>query len=81
MMRIARASSIHRIAAAHFHDNPASGAVLRKLGFRKTGRVEKRRSAGREQAADCVLFEDADLVPARQDPAMELYHDRSPIAA
>ena len=28
-----------RIAAGHFVDNPASGAVLRKLGFEPTGEI------------------------------------------
>lgn len=36
---IARAVGHRRIVAAHFHDNPASGAVLRKLGFAMTNRA------------------------------------------
>ena len=34
------ALGLKRIAARHFADNPASGAVLRKLGFRPVGRSE-----------------------------------------
>ncbi len=40
-----------RIMASHFLDNPASGRVLRKLGFEPTGRVVKRHSCGRGEAA------------------------------
>ena len=36
-----------RIVASHFLDNPASGRVLRKLGFVPTGAVSQRHSCGR----------------------------------
>lgn len=36
-----------RLVASHYIDNPASGAVLRHLGFRPTGVVRPRFSAGR----------------------------------
>ena len=36
-----------RIVASHYIDNPASGGVLRNLGFRPTGIVRPRFSAGR----------------------------------
>lgn len=36
-----------RLIASHFIDNPASGAVLRRLGFRPTGITRPRFSAGR----------------------------------
>jgi RimJ/RimL family protein N-acetyltransferase len=36
-----------RLVASHFVDNPASGAVLRRLGFQPTGIVRPRFSAGR----------------------------------
>lgn len=44
---------VKRIEAGHFIDNPASGRVLRKLGFRPTGEVVMRRSVarGREVAS------------------------------
>ncbi len=47
----------HRsLQAAHFTDNPASGAVLRKLGFRATGRTVRRYSVARRQEADTVEY-------------------------
>jgi len=36
-----------RLHAWHFVDNPASGRVLTKLGFRATGRIEPRHSLAR----------------------------------
>ncbi|MDP8994851.1 MAG: GNAT family N-acetyltransferase [Pseudomonadota bacterium] len=45
-----------RLAAGHFLDNPASGRVLEKLGFRATGRIVPRFSAGRGEAAPCRLY-------------------------
>jgi RimJ/RimL family protein N-acetyltransferase len=38
-LEIARALGRTRVLAGHFVDNPASGRVLRKLGFRETGEV------------------------------------------
>jgi RimJ/RimL family protein N-acetyltransferase len=46
-----------RIKAGHFLDNPASGQVLKKLGFRPTGIIARRYSAGRGGEAPCKLFE------------------------
>ena len=54
---IARMLRVPRLAAGHFVDNPASGRVLRKLGFRPTGRVAPRFSRGRGGEALCVEFE------------------------
>lgn len=53
---IARATGIGDIHAGHFTDNPASGRVLAKAGFRATGRIEPRFSKGRGGHADCVLY-------------------------
>jgi RimJ/RimL family protein N-acetyltransferase len=36
-----RVFSLRRITAGHFQDNPASGRVLSKLGFAKTGLAER----------------------------------------
>lgn len=44
------------LAAGHFADNPASGRVLAKLGFRPTGQIVPRHSAGRHCEAPCRLF-------------------------
>lgn len=43
----ARAMGHRRIVAGHFVDNPASGRVLRKVGFRPTGERRIRYSEGR----------------------------------
>jgi RimJ/RimL family protein N-acetyltransferase len=48
---------IRRLDSAHFLDNPASGRVLEKLGFKATGTIVPRYSAGRGEAAPCRLFE------------------------
>ena len=45
------------VQAGHFLDNPASGRVLEKLGFRPTGEVAMRFSAGRRETAPSRLFE------------------------
>lgn len=56
VLGIARMLGHRRISAGHFTDNPASGAVLRKLGFAETGREVPRFSRGRGQAAPCRMF-------------------------
>ncbi|WP_374405944.1 GNAT family N-acetyltransferase [Pelagerythrobacter sp.] len=48
---VARMLGHRRIAAGHFLDNPASGRVLRKLGFVPTGAVRARHSCGRGETA------------------------------
>ena len=53
---IARALRLPRIEAAHFIDNPASGRVLEKLGFRDTGLTATRHSCGRGDEAAVRLF-------------------------
>ncbi|MBX3562804.1 MAG: GNAT family N-acetyltransferase [Sphingomonas sp.] len=45
-----------RLVAGHFIDNPASGRVLRKLGFRPTGETRARHSLGRGGEAMCAEF-------------------------
>jgi RimJ/RimL family protein N-acetyltransferase len=47
VLRLARAIGYRRIRAGHFADNPASGKVLRKAGFKATGRRRQRFSLGR----------------------------------
>jgi RimJ/RimL family protein N-acetyltransferase len=49
-----------RIVAGHFADNPASGHVLEKLGFRRTERIAPRYSLARDCKVDCVMFESED---------------------
>lgn len=60
LVRIARAMNLPRLGAGHFVDNPASGAVLRKLGFRPTGKVVQRHSVARGGETACALFEEGD---------------------
>ena len=38
-LEVARSLGHKRVVAGHYIDNPASGRVLRKLGFRETGEV------------------------------------------
>lgn len=47
---------LRRLVAGHFLDNPASGRVLEKLGFRSVGKIVPYYSAGRGEAAPCRLF-------------------------
>jgi RimJ/RimL family protein N-acetyltransferase len=64
LLRAARGSlKLDRIHSGHFVDNPASGRVLRKLGFRPTGRVEKRHCVARGCEVDCLLYADAAEAP------------------
>lgn len=57
VLGVAKAIGHGRLVAGHFTDNPASGRVLRKLGFRNTGRHEQRQSKGRGEAMTCALYE------------------------
>lgn len=58
------AMGLTRLNAGHFLDNPASGGVLAKLGFRATGQTIVRDSIGRGEAVPCALFA-LDLVEAQ----------------
>lgn len=67
VLRIARTLGHRRVLAGHFADNPASGKVLRKLGFAPTGRPGQRFSAARGHAVDSVEYAldlEADMDPA-----------------
>ncbi len=67
VLRTARETMrLRRLDSGHFIDNPASGRVLRKLGFRPTGRVESRFSQGRGIEVPCATFE-LDLCSAEAD--------------
>jgi RimJ/RimL family protein N-acetyltransferase len=69
LLRTARQSlKIGPIHSGHFADNPASGRVLRKLGFRPTGRTVQRHSLARGGPATCVLFAEGEQ--AVPEPAM-----------
>lgn len=70
MLAIARhALGLRRLVSGHFTDNPASGRVLAKLGFRATGRIVPRYSAGRGEDVPCRMVE-CDLVEADAEAAM-----------
>lgn len=57
MVALARDSlRLKRLAASHFLDNPASGRVLEKIGFRTSDIIEPRYSAGRGGAAPAKLY-------------------------
>jgi RimJ/RimL family protein N-acetyltransferase len=45
-----------RLLSNHFLDNPASGRVLRKLGFVATGRIESRASRARGHAVPVATY-------------------------
>jgi len=58
VLEIAQMLGHKHLSAGHFADNPTSGHVLRKLGFRATGKIEQRQTRGRKtSAAPCVLYE------------------------
>ncbi|QXT35359.1 GNAT family N-acetyltransferase [Sphingomonas sanguinis] len=61
---------ITRLNAWHFVDNPASGHVLTKLGFRPTGQRMARASAGRATLSPSIHYA-LDLEEER-NPAMPL---------
>lgn len=60
---------LRKLIAGHFVDNPASGRVLEKLGFRSTGITAPRMSRGRGAEAQCRLFE-LELSPENEPTAM-----------
>ncbi|MBW0145704.1 GNAT family N-acetyltransferase [Sphingomicrobium clamense] len=53
---IARTLRVKRLQAGHFIDNPASGRVLEKLGFRPTGRTVPCFSLGRGRESQTRMF-------------------------
>jgi len=67
VLQIAQAIGHRRVTAGHFVDNPASGKVLRKLGFLATGRLGRRYSLARGCSVDSVEY--ALDLEAEMDPA------------
>jgi Acetyltransferases, including N-acetylases of ribosomal proteins len=53
----ADASRISLLMASHFDDNPASGAVLAKVGFSPTGEIVPRPCLARKTDVLAVMFE------------------------
>ncbi|MEE4155474.1 MAG: GNAT family N-acetyltransferase [Erythrobacter sp.] len=56
VLEIARTLGHARVFASHFKDNPASGRVLRKLGFEQTGRLVMRHSCARGEEAMTIEY-------------------------
>lgn len=56
VLNLARTLGVQQVVAGHFVDNPASGSVLRKLGFTATGEVLSIFSAGRNAMVDSVEY-------------------------
>ncbi|HVJ02618.1 MAG TPA: GNAT family N-acetyltransferase [Sphingomonas sp.] len=48
---------LRKLTAGHFTDNPASGRVLRKLGFRPTGKIAPTFCRARGEAVPTAKFE------------------------
>ena len=72
MLAYARDSlRLPRLVAGHFIDNPASGRVLQKLGFRPTGVTRGRYSAGRDAIAPARVLA-LELVDADAEAACVL---------
>lgn len=68
VLPLARMLGHRRIIAWHFADNPASGHVLRKAGFRATGEIRLRTSPARKGAAPARGYVN-DLADAGRDEA------------
>lgn len=56
ILQLAKVLGHRRIVANHFADNPASGQVLRKLGFCPTGRIAPRYSMARGELAQAIEY-------------------------
>lgn len=64
VLSLARSLGHQRIVAHHFVDNAASGRVLEKVGFRRTGRVTERFSLSRGYASPSREYEVVFETPA-----------------
>jgi len=56
VLSLARALGHRRVVAGHFVDNPASGRVLVKAGFRPAGAMRQRFSVGRGLEVPCLTY-------------------------
>jgi RimJ/RimL family protein N-acetyltransferase len=73
LLALARLVGHERIFSRHAADNPASGRVLRKAGFRPTGRARPFRSLGRATGtitAPEYALELAEAGPMKQGPGV-----------
>lgn len=68
VLEVARLLGHRQIEGGHYLDNPASGKVLRKLGFQPTGMVKPRDCLARGEATPCAMYTldlDVGEMPAR----------------
>lgn len=68
VLEVARLLGHRRIEGGHYLDNPASGKVLRKLGFQPTRQVKPRDCLARGEATPCVIYTldlEAEELPAQ----------------
>lgn len=56
VLGLARTLGHRQMTARHFLDNPASGRVLRKVGFRQTGRITATHSLARSEPSLAALY-------------------------
>ena len=56
VLRLARTLGHDWVLAGHFVDNPSSGRVLAKIGFRPTGQVRRRFSLARGREVDSIEY-------------------------
>jgi RimJ/RimL family protein N-acetyltransferase len=56
VLEVARMLGHEQVIASHFLDNPASGRVLRKVGFRSTGRIEPHHCMARNDDVDAAIY-------------------------
>jgi RimJ/RimL family protein N-acetyltransferase len=73
-LEVARAIGRRRVIAGHYLDNPASGHVLRKLGFRETGEV--RPTFCQSRGGELVLARRYALEPAASEADASTLDDR-----
>jgi RimJ/RimL family protein N-acetyltransferase len=65
-----------RLVSGHFTDNPASGRVLRKLGFEPTGALGSRVCRSRNSVEPCVEYARAAFAPGCESASANLGYDR-----
>lgn len=53
---LAESLHVERLVAGHFPDNPASGRVLEKAGFIRTGETRARPSVARGAVVPCIMY-------------------------
>ncbi len=80
VLQVARALGHRKVIASHFVDNPASGRVLRKAGFRPTGELKPRNSRARGAFVPAHIYAVTLGGPGDCEPCDDGDHYR-PIAA